>query len=51
MTTIVPPAYSKVATPNAEVATVEDIWRASDAAGVLPSAVLATVEQLASRDA
>lgn len=45
------PAHSKVATPDAEAATVEDVWRASDAAGVLPSAILATVEQLASRDA
>lgn len=34
MTTTVPPSRNKIATPEAEVATIGGLWRLSDATGV-----------------
>ena len=50
MSTTIPPARKIAAPLDWETATVEDVWRASDLGGVAPSAALATVEQLASRN-
>lgn len=34
MASVTPPAHNKIATPEAEVATIGGLWRLSDATGV-----------------
>lgn len=51
MTTTVPPAYSKVATSDVEVATVEDLWQWSGLLGVPSCTVLAAMQKFVGLDA
>ena len=52
MTTIVPPAHSKIAAPRAwGTATVQEVWELSDRAGIPPCALLSIVQQLVFGDA
>lgn len=50
MTTAIPPAC-KIAAPQWETVTVEDLWVLSDATGVPACTIFATAQQLVGRDA
>lgn len=52
MTTIVPPAHSKIAAPlDWETATVQDLWSLSDAGGVSAGAIFRALDQCVRSDA
>lgn len=45
MTTYIPPAHKIAATLNWETATVEDLWRGSDLAGVSAGAIFCALDE------
>lgn len=50
MRTVVPPSHNRIATPIAEVATVQDLWRLSDVSGVPPCAIYCAMQQVVGLD-